>query len=309
MLHSRFRSNDKGELALATEINSKRQMTVAALVVVTIAVAVIALFSLSGCGGSGVTPKSSVNDYTWDELSKISAEIGRKTNENDAVNVAKKYNLVNSDGKLDGTQTKTIQLSNGMTATVQIAGFSHDDKTGGGKAGITFIFKDAIAKQSMNSSMYNSGGWEASQMRSWLATDGLSMLPLDLSSKIVAVDKNTNNAGGTKDISSVTMTSDKLWLFSLAELAGANRYYTVDDYNAVLNAEGSEYKLFRDCNVSQNGSNNILTKSYNGSSSNWFERSPDPNSRYGFMCVDSKGVPLGSTDASQLNGVVPGFCI
>ena len=72
----------------------------------------------------------------------------------------KKYNLCTPDGKLDGTQVKNVTLFDGTTTQVQIAGFAHDDKTvGSGKAGITFIFKDAVAEHSMNNSRTNAGGW------------------------------------------------------------------------------------------------------------------------------------------------------
>lgn len=306
----------KSNAAAKTMSDSLRRALVCGISLV--AIAVIAVFALGGCGGSGdsgsaggsgVTPKSSVEDYTWDELSKISVEIGRKTNENDAVEVAKKYNLVSSDGKLDGSQTKAVQLSNGTSATVQIAGFFHDDKSGGGKAGITFIFKDAIARHDMNSNETNSGGWEGSRMRSWLSTDGLTMLPQDITNNIVAVDKKTNNAGKTSSASSVTTTSDKLWLFSATELCGTIDAFSDSDYNQVLNAEGSEYKLFRDCNVESSGLNKILTKSYNGSSCEWWERSPDPDDSYGFRTVGPDGHPKNVSYAIPSYGVVPGFCL
>lgn len=330
MLHSRFRLDDKGEVALATAINSKRQMKIVALVVVTIAVVAIALFSLGGCGGTGaasdssaneseestasddvtfsveVTIKPSVNDYTWDELSQISEEIGDTASEDAAMEIAKSYNLVGPDGKLDGSQAKSITLSDGTATEVQIAGFLHDEKTGGGKAGITFIFKDVIAKHDMkaptgNVSGRNTGGWEGSQVRSWLASSGLAMLPQDLSSKVVAVDKKTNNVGETEDVSSVTTTSDKLWLFSFVELVGSAQ-------NNVLAAEGSEYKLFKDCNVVSKGRNSILSKSSTGASE-WWERSPDPESEVAFYDVDYYGGPDHSYPASNSIGVVPGFCI
>lgn len=120
------------------------------------------LFACSGNGANGagkVEAKASVEDYTWDELSKISKEIGAAGDEDAAIVIAKEYNLCTPDGKLDGTQTKTVALADGATAQVQICGFAHDDKAdGSGKAGITFIFKDAVDEQSMNNAGTNSGG-------------------------------------------------------------------------------------------------------------------------------------------------------
>lgn len=291
---------------------------IAVSIVIAIAMITIALFSLSGCGGASAgssssgspssntpepAPVKTVDDYTWEELSEISAEISNETTEEGAIEIAKKYNLVNSDGALDGTQTKTIELTDGTTAVVQIAGFLHDDKTGGGKAGITFIFKGAITKRDMTSDEAYSGGWEGSQMRSWLATSGMSMLPQDLSSKIVAVGKKTNNTGKTESVTSVTVTSDKLWLFSVVELCG----YAGDN---VLAAEGSEYKLFRDCDVGLNSySNNILIKSSDGSVWDWWERSPSTGLLYTFYGVNTEGDPIMGYDRLSFIGVVPGFCI
>lgn len=323
--------------------------------IAVIAVIGIMLFALVGCGCDGsisdsstnesaqssesesivsstrYSVKPSVNDYTWDELSRISEEISEEINEENAIAVAKEYNLVNSDGELDGTQIKEIQLADGRSAAVQITGFLHDNKTDGGKAGITFIFQDPVAIQSMNSSETNAGGWESSQLRSWLATDGLAMLPQDLSNRIVAVDKMTNNVGeiqlavdGERHdyVSSVTATSDKLWLFSAKELCGQVHWYSMDSYNRVLDAEGSEYKLFKDCDVDPYNPNSILTKKLEGCYG-WWERSPNPGRSAFFFNVsvdsedpfvnstssDYEGIPNQEDLVTNSSGVVPGFCI
>lgn len=308
--------------AAAATAKSKSWLKIVIPVVAVIAIIALVFFVLNSCGGSGVTPKPSVNDYTWEELSKISAEIGKKGNEDAAVNVAKKYNLVSSDGKLDGTQTKTIQLTDGTTVTVQIAGFSHDEKTGGGKAGITFIFKDIIAEHAMNSTNTSSGGWEKSAMRSWLSSSGLSMLPPDLTNRIVAVDKKTNNTGETANVSSVTTTSDKIWLFADIELYGEQQVrfdsltgkvdtQAAKTYNEIRDAEGHQYKLFKDCNVNRSGVNNILSKSYKSSTHSWLERSPNPSFPDTFWEVSHQGRDIGGPpfNSSSSNGVVPGFCL
>lgn len=266
----------------------------------------------SGVGSflsSGPQVKDSVNDYSWDELSKVSAEISEASSEGDAIEVAKKYNLTTADGKLDGTQTKSITLSDGTDANVRITGFWHDDKTNGGKAGITFIFKDAIARHDMNSSNSNSGGWKDSQMRAWLASDGINMLPDDLKGVLIEVDKKTNNVGETESTASVSTTSDKLWLYSATELCGKVDWSSTSAYNDIINAEGAEYKLYRDMSVNSAGSNGILVKWFEGDSCNWWGRSPRPNLSGDFCVVTYVGIPRGSGNASFSGGVVPGFCI
>lgn len=263
--------------------------------------------------GEGAAPaatvKSAVEAYTWDELSQISAEIGAAGDEAAAIEVAKKYNLCTPEGKLDGTQVKLVTLTNNMTVPVQIVGFAHDDKTVGGKAGITFIFGECIGEMPMNAEMTNAGGWEASQMRAYLNGDGMALLPEDLKKVVAPVDKLTNNAGETQDVSAVTTTSDSLWLPSFAELVG----WLPDDASSdapVFNAEGSQYKLYRDTNVVwENIENPILVKNYQNSPGNWWGRSPNPNDSGNFQNVSSDGYPNYSDGAGYSNGVVPGFCL
>lgn len=260
-------------------------------------------------GGEAATVKSAVEAYTWDELSQISDEIGAAGDEAAAIEVAKKYNLCTPEGKLDGTQVKLVTLTNNMTVPVQIVGFAHDDKTAGGKAGITFIFGECIGEMPMNAEMTNAGGWEASQMRAYLNGDGMALLPEDLKKVVAPVDKLTNNAGETQDVSAVTTTSDSLWLPSFAELVG----WLPDDASSdapVFNAEGSQYKLYRDTNVVwENIENPILVKNYQNSPDYWWGRSPHPGYSGNFLTVGSDGYPRHYGYASDSYGVVPGFCL
>lgn len=298
-------------------VAKKKPPVVPIVVAVVVIVAVVAAIVTGGfglLGGSGVSPKGSVEEYTWSELSAISDEIGKASDENAAIDIAKKYHLVNDDGTLDGTQRKSVTLSDGTQTSVQIAGFAHDDKSdGSGKAGITFVFTDAIAVHSMNLSDSNAGGWEASEMRSWLASDGKALLPQDLQSELVSVDKMTNNTGETQDASSVTTTSDELWLLSLKELGGdisESDFSPGYEYCAeIYNAEGSQYKLFHDQHVDIFNSNGILTKNYEGLPCIWWMRSPCPLSSDYFHYMFSNGYLYVGYLASFIYAVVPGFCI
>ncbi len=260
-------------------------------------------------GAAGAAVKSAVEAYTGDELSQISAEIGAAGDEAAAIEVAKKYNLCTPEGKLDGTQVKSVTLADGTQTTVQIVGFAHDDKTAGGKAGITFMFGDAIAEAPMNQTDTNAGGWEASQMRAYLNGDGMALLPEDLKKVVAPVDKLTNNVGETQDVSAATTTSDSLWLFSAAELCGSIDWYSDPSYNAVFNAEGFEYQLFRDMAVDSSNANDILVKNYQNSPYFWWGRSPDPGDSAYFLIVSSDGYPYYGNGAVYSRGVVPGFCL
>lgn len=275
-------------------------------------VAVVALVTLLGIGWFGfgpVQPKGSVEAYSWDELSKISKEIARAPNESEAVRIAKRYNLCTNDGRLDGTQVKSLKLSNGEKASVQIVGFAHDEKSNGGKAGITFMFSDPVAAGGVNDSSTNYGGWKDCQLRKQLNKQGIDLLPNDLSKHIVAVNKLTNNAGEAQSASSVSTTSDKLWLFSFVELYGPLGPGG-EAIGEVLDAEGSEYKLFRDMATRALYPNQILIKSLGGEfAAPWWFRSPVPITDGSFFVSVDDGSFYGYPSNYSFYGVVPGFCI
>lgn len=259
---------------------------------------------------------SPLDSYSWSKLAKISREIGRAKSEEKAIKIAKSYNLCSASGTLDGTQKKSVTLSDGTKTTVQIVGFWHDIKTNGGKAGITFIFSDAITERTMNSSLTNKGGWRDSDLRAWLASDGMEMLPKDLKKCIVAVNKRTNNVGGTaRNTSCISITSDKLWLFSLTELCGFVNHTNAFYDNDIHNEEGSEYLLFSNMNVEEDEENEILARYYKNDNEAcyWWERSTDAGGiPDDFMVVGGRydpGQPCIVSDSTKLNGVVPGFCI
>ncbi len=289
--------------------------------------------------------KASVDDYTWAELSQISAEIAAAGDEAAAIEVAKRYNLVGSNGQLDGTQTKLVDWE-GSQVAVHIIGFAHDDKTDGGKAGITFQFVDCIAEHEMNpkstdKAAYhaaavsygedetrllndypegistNLGGWEASSMREWLNSDLAGRLPEDLTSVIVAVNKPTNNTGWTngKSAGVVTSTSDRLWLASFIEVCGGftgelDELHSESRYIVeVENAEGREYKMFCDMGASHDAESPILSKCYNGSPCYWWARSPEAAYSDHFYSVGPDGHPHYVTGSKNPLGVAPCFCI
>ncbi|WP_270357429.1 DUF6273 domain-containing protein [Adlercreutzia equolifaciens] len=274
----------------------------------------------------GAAVKSAVEAYTWDELSQISAEIGAAGDEAAAIEVAKKYNLCTPEGKLDGTQVKSVTLADGTQTTVQIVGFAHDDKTAGGKAGITFIFGDCIDLVDMDAGNTSVGGWEASSARSRLSSAGVALLPDDLASVIVPVDKFTNNVGETEDTASVTTTSDSLWLFSMKELGAVENDQIHDEESssrAILDKEGATYKLIMDLRSDSGDENDwsvLARDDGDGGYWYWWGRSPNPYrgpNEYGFtpsvnhyfMLVSYNGRPSFSTEANGQLGVVPGFCI
>lgn len=257
--------------------------------VVIMAIAVVVLLP------KGPQVKSCLNDYSWEEIAQISKLISKKGDQNGAIEIAKKYHLCTADGKLDGTQTKNVTLSDGTQTKVMIMGFNHDDKSdGSGKAGITFIFADDIAKKNMfeRADLDNlfqkiqddgsaSISWENASLRSWLSDSFSNELPSDLREQIVSVDKadavmpwvsytiDSYYGGGIgaelnddPDLMTTTTTittSDKLWVPSYVELAPISDFN--DDYMshwAYLLQEGSQYQLFDDAGLTEDTPNSIL---------------------------------------------------
>lgn len=241
----------------------------------------------------GPEVRGCLNDYSWDEISQISQLIAKKGDQNGAIEVAKKYHLCTSDGKLDGTQTKDVTLSGGTQAKVMIMGFNHDDKSdGSGKAGITFIFTDDVAKQNMceKSDMdslfqkiQDNGSatlsWEDTSLHAWLSDSFTSQLPSELSDKIVAVNKTDavmplttfTALDGYEDVPSAEIdhdsnpkavtSSDKLWLPSYVEIASPDDTNVLEEdigFPSHPLQEGSQYQLFRDAGVKGGERNKIL---------------------------------------------------
>ena len=212
---------------------------------------------------------ATLNDTTWENINMVSK-----------LGMAKQFWSVGD--------TKTISV-NGTNYEFQIIGFNHDDKTAGGKAGITFQMVDCLSTTyNMNSSNTNNGGWKNSAMRSRMSTF-LSQLPSDLQSVIKAVNKLVSVGNNTSTIETV---SDKLFLLSEVEIFGSTTYSFA--------GEGSQYDWYK--------AGNTKVKKVNGSANGWWERSPFSGNTTYFCIVASNG-DAGFNNASNSIGVSFGFCV
>ena len=184
---------------------------------------------------------------------------------------------------------KTINID-GTDYQFQIIGFNHDTKTAGGTAGITFQMVDCMnAKEYMNSSDTNSGGWTSCAMRTSTLNSIFSNLPADLQNVIKAVNKLTS-AGDRS--STINTTSDKLFLLSEVEIFGST------DYSK--SGEGSQYAYYK--------AGNSKVKKVKGSASDWWERSPSGGTSYYFCSVANNAAPT-HFQATWTEGVSFGFCV
>lgn len=291
-----------------------------------VCVAGIAASALAtGCWGlidlsHGIKP--SLDDYTWEELALISRKIQETSSNKKTLAIAETYHLVNSKQSLENENTKTVRLSDGTKAQVQIVGFKADTFTDDGlPAGITFMFRTPIAMRAVNDSAAT-GGWEQSSLREWLADEGMATLPDDLRHQIRSVRKLTNNTGGTKDAGSITTTDDKLWLPSMSELCGYQAPETFAEgyeyLSALYSGEGDQYQLYHEQGISGLTTNDAMIRTVDGKKICYWERTPsadcseEADSTY-FNRVGKDGdvfswaTPGNKPD--QMTYVLPGFCI
>lgn len=279
----------------------------------------------TGCWGlidlaHGIKP--SLDAYTWEELALISRKIQETSSIENALEVALTYHLVDSKHSLKSENTKTVRLSDGTKAQVQIVGFKADTLTDDGlPAGITFMFRTPIAMRAVNDSEAT-GGWEQSSLREWLAGEGMATLPYPLHLQIRSVRKLTNNTGATKDASSITATDDKLWLPSMSELCGYQAPETFSEgfeyLSALYSGEGDQYQLYREQGVSGLTANDAMIRTVDGKKIYYWERTPSADCSEGadstyFNRVGKDGDVFcwatPGNDPDQKTYVLPGFCI
>ena len=252
-----------------------------------------------------VAVKASVNDYSWSDLSKISSLISAATSRTEAVGIAQKYNLCSTTGTLDGTQTKTITLTDGTTVNMRIVGFWQDLKSDGtGHAGISMLADSVVSVRAMNDSA-DGADWSATSLRSWLNGEFIDELPDELKECLVSVSKQTNRYSASAEQEA---TDDKVWLVSYSELVGdlGSGSYRAGSYNS----EGDQYQLFSDQGVSWDAASSYLQ--VGGDCVNWWTRSTDtvnadryiaPRNEDGYAGYSRNPVVSGEV------GVVPGFCL
>ena len=181
---------------------------------------------------------------------------------------------------------------------MQIAGFDVDELADGGKAHISFISKELLAtSKRFNPTLAASadgtyqegtgaiGGWEKSELRTYLSGTIMPMIPSEVRSMIKTVVKSQPyyTTAGVEDTQS---TDDGVWVPSYDEVVGSSSLY----YPLFLNANAYRKKY----------------KVGSSSASNWWLRSA--YSRVSFRYVMSSG-NYSNDDASYLDGIALGFCV
>ncbi len=124
--------------------------------------------------------------------------------------------------------TKTLTLSDGWSTVATIVGFNHDEKSDGtGTCEVTFDFtylyhtETEMGESPVSSNYFR---WSECNLRNIVIPDIWETLPDILKENIAEVTKNTGtySVGFTSVSSTSYSTADKLWAFSLKELALSN---------------------------------------------------------------------------------------
>lgn len=192
--------------------------------------------------------------------------------------------------------TKSIDLGTEGTHFMQLVAFDTDDKAdGSGKAPMTWIMKDLLktthrmnpAKVDGQEGTGSLGGYDKTEMKSYLTETILPLFPADVRNNIVPVTKHQKayDASGTAFQESTTET---LWIPGDKEIFNRTTYDT----------DGYAYSdVFNDSTSRK--------KKRNGSFGFWWLRSA--YSSTSFWSVNSDGSNI-SYYARNTYGVCPGFC-
>lgn len=196
---------------------------------------------------------------------------------------------------------KTIELSTGEEITLVILGFDHDELVSGGKAGITIGMKNLLKTKypMFTGTLYNTGGWNESEMRTSTMETLFSQLPSDLQSVIKQVNKKAT--GGRKS-TTITTSTDKLWLLAKVEINGTKLLGYAD--------EGEQYEYWKTVKDGKVADDRIKYLSNgSGEAGIWWLRSPTINSETTFDIINSYGSDGSISNVYTENGVSFCFCV
>ena len=236
-------------------------------------------------------------DWTLDEQKAAATDIAK--NGTSSVVYAK------AKAAMDAGTKWSVTLGNGQTMQYRIIGINHDDLAdGSGKAGLTFWTIDmGLGSARMNTTNSNVGGWEKSELRAKMNSGEIwNLMPSEFQSKVKAVNKLTNNAGGgdANKNAAVTATSDKLFLLSYSEIVPTS--YWASDYPWTA-SEGTQYEAFRGKVLNNYSSNACLQFA-----GKWWERSVYPKNSSWFLGDYTNGNPSDPSGAGATHLLRPAFC-
>ena len=202
------------------------------------------------------------------------------------------------DVDLGSLGTHSLRISNTTTPSeCSNSGFS---KTA---CGVVLEFADIIDEQRMNNSTSNEGGWEASQLRTYLNSTVYNLIPEEIRNNII--DTYVVSGHGSKDSNNFT-TTDKVYLLSTKEVWGKEGTTNVCTRDTA-EVETRQLDYYKSQGI-KTDSNNGAIKKYNGNTKNWWLRTADSADSDDFIRVNDTG-HWGDSTAKVTNYVSPAFRI
>lgn len=196
--------------------------------------------------------------------------------------------------------TKQITLKNGQTITLRLANNTtnlYERSDGSGTTGFVLEFVECFkTKYNMNLTNTNDGGWNASYMRTTVMPLILEQLPDEWQEVVATVKIKAGNGFSTGN--AVIESDDKLFLPAEREIFASNAYSSQAEWDALTRWQW----------YAQHDTNADRIKTFNGSATLWWERSPLIYASDYFCIVDNKGISA-YYNAYGSYGVTPAFCI
>ena len=172
----------------------------------------------------------------------------------------------------------------------ELVAMDEDTKASGGKARMTWMNKNFLTTHVMNTGNTTTGGYDASNIKSWLTSDVLPQLQSEIRNAIVPVTKISGTYENSAVVVNGQSTTESLWIPSEYEIFGTTTYENT----------GAQYSKF------DTAAKRIKYNPATGSAGVWWLRSACSGTS--FRCVISYG-SAGYGSANNAYGVVLGFCI
>ena len=172
----------------------------------------------------------------------------------------------------------------------ELVALDEDTKASGGKARMTWLNKNFLTTHVMNSTATTTGGYDATEMKSWITSDVLPQLQSEIRNAIVPVTKISGTYENSAVVVNGQSTTESLWIPSEYEMFGTTTYENT----------GARYSKF------DTDAKRIKYDHATGSTYFWWLRSAS-STNY-FRHVYNTG-SAGDCNANCTYGVVLGFCI
>ena len=207
-------------------------------------------------------------------------------------------------GKYKVGDTKEVDLGTYGKHMVRIANMSTPDECkqeGFSQSACGFVveFTDIVTTHNMNPTLTNSGGWPASQMKTFIDKYIYNSLPDDL--KKVIIDTKTVSGHGELD-SENHISTDKLYLLATAEV------WKDGDHADAARDKTRQLDYYSSKGVTTSSYAAAIKKDSTGTAAEWWLRGASSNFDFDFYYSWNNGA-MSDTSADYSSGVSPAFRI